>query len=313
MNTKICAFAPATIANISCGFDVSGLALNNIGDIVEVMFANHSEVKITKILGDSSLPVDSGMNVCGVVAKKMMKQTGRREGINLRINKGIKAGSGLGSSSASSVAAAYALNILLDRPFKKKELLEFAVEGEQVASGSRHADNVSPCLLGGITLVRNHNTLDVISLPVPAELYVVVLQPDIVINTRDARHMLSTEIAFSTAKQQWANLAAFVAGIYRSDYELISRSMEDLIAEPVRSRLILGFDRLQQASRKKNALGFGISGSGPAVFALTKGEKTALEVKKALGEAYADTGIAYSAFISPVNKTGAHEVKTFDF
>ncbi len=313
MNTKICAFAPATIGNISCGFDVLGLALKGLGDIVEVMFADHGDIKITKILGDSSLSVDTNLNVCGVVANKMMNQTGRNNGIDIRINKGIKAGSGLGSSSASSVATACAVNILLGKPFKTRELLEFSVEGEQVASGSRHADNISPCLLGGITLVRNHDTLDVISLPVPVDLYAVVLTPDFVINTRDARQMLSPEIALSTAKQQWANLAAFVAGIYRSDYELMSRSMEDLIAEPVRSRLIPGFDDLRQAALKMDAIGFGISGSGPAVFALTKGKKTALEVKNALGEAYTGTGMAYSAFISPVNNTGAHEVKTFDF
>ncbi len=313
MDTKICAFAPATIANLSCGFDVLGLALNGPGDIVEVKYADHDGVKITEILRESSLPVDADKNVCGVVIKKIMEQTGRREGIDIRINKGIKAGSGLGSSSASSVAAAFAMNMLLGKPFATKELLGFALDGEKVASGARHADNVAPCLLGGITLVRNHDSLDVISLPVPDELYVVVLQPDIVINTRDARQMLGTEIPLSTARQQWANLGAFVAGIYRSDYGLIGRAMEDLIAEPVRSQLIAGYGSLRQAALKKNALGFGISGSGPAVFALTEGEKTALAVKNALGEAYADSGIAYTSFISAVNKTGAHETTSFEF
>jgi len=305
MKKAVTAFAPATVANISCGFDVLGLALNKLGDRITIEISNQRKIQILEISGDDNLPKDPTKNVCGVIALQMLEESGVDEGVNIRIQKGIRGGSGLGSSAASSVATAVAMNSMLDNPFDKSSLLQFAVEGEFLASGSRHADNVSPALMGGITLVRSHEPLDVISLPTPDELYIVILFPNIKINTQDARRILKTKVDFTKASKQWANLAAFIAGIYRNDYDLIGRSMNDLIVEPVRSLLIPGFQILKETAITEGALGFGISGSGPSVFALVKGDESAKIVQIGMEKAYSSQGIEFEMFVSSVNAKGA--------
>jgi len=297
MKKLVTAFAPATVANISCGFDVLGLALNKLGDRITVEVSSQRKIQILEIFGDANLPKDPTKNVCGVIALRMLEEAGVEKGVNIRIQKGIRGGSGLGSSAASSVATAVAMNSMLDNQFDKSSILRFAVEGEFLASGSRHADNVSPALMGGITLVRSHDPLDVISLPPPDDLYIVILF--------DARRILKTKVDFTKASKQWANLAAFIAGIYRSDYDLIGRSMKDLIVEPVRSLLIPGFQILKDTAMAEGALGFGISGSGPSVFALVKGDESANKVQIGMEKAYNSQGIEFKAFISAVNAKGA--------
>lgn len=312
MNKKLCAFAPATIANLSCGFDVLGLALNSVGDRVEVAFAEGTAIEITAIVNGDNLPKAADKNCCSVVMQKMRAQLGETRGLTIRIHKGFKSGSGLGSSSASSAAAAFVYNELLGQPFTKEELIPFAMEGERVACGAAHADNVAPAILGGIVLVREHNPIDVVPLPVLDSLYATLLFPNIKIKTADARQLLPTQIELTTATQQWANVGALVAALYSNDYDLLSKAMQDLVAEPYRSKLIPKYDELKKVAQQHGALAFGISGSGPSVFALTKDEATAKAVQKAMLQSYEDTGIETMSFINQVlAEGGARLVPSF--
>jgi len=304
-------FCPATIANLNCGFDVLGLCLEGIGDEMIIRKSPEKGIKITKITG-ADLPLATEKNVAGVAALAIYKDAINRvsfdHGFEIEIHKKIKAGSGIGSSSASAAGAVFGINELLAKPFSKHELVDFAMKGEAVASGSEHADNVAPCLLGGFTLVRGYNPLDVIRIESPGELYAAVLHPHIEVKTSDSRAVLQPMIPMNDAITQWGNLGGFIAGLYTNDYSLISRSLNDVIVEPARKHLIPNFDEVKNTALQNGALGSGISGAGPSIFALCKGQEIAEKVAFAMSESYQNTGITFDMHISKINPEGVKQI-----
>jgi len=300
---EIKVFCPATVANVSCGFDVLGLALKSVGDEMVVRKSTHPGITITKILGQQ-LPLEVEKNVAGVAAMALMDNFGQEVGFEIEIHKKIKPGSGIGSSAASAAGAVWAMNHLLDTPFSDMDLVKFAMQGEKLASNVAHADNVAPAIFGGFTLVRSYNPLDVVTIPTPKELYATVIHPQIEIKTADSRKILKTNITLAQGIQQWGNLGGLVAGLYTNDYNLIGRSLEDHIVEPIRSILIPKFKTVKEEVKKVGALGSGISGSGPSIFALSKGEKTAGHIAQTMKEIYGTTGLDFDIHISPIGTSG---------
>jgi len=307
MNEEIKIFAPATIANVSCGFDVLGFALDNVGDEMTIKKVAKKGVKITKIIGQN-LPLETHKNVAGVAALALLAETESEFGFEIEIDKRIKPGSGIGSSAASSAGTVWAINKLLGNPFNSTDLVRFAMEGERLATGVAHADNVAPALFGGFTLVRSYNPLDIITIHTPSELYATVIHPQIEVKTSDAREILKTNIPLKDAIKQWGNVGGLISGLYTEDYKLIGRSLEDFIIEPIRSILIPAFDAVKQQSLNAGALGCGISGSGPSIFALSKGKETAKNVAEAMKSVYENVGIEYDIHISKINKQGIKEL-----
>ena len=307
MNTtkSIQVFAPATVSNMGSGFDIIGFPIENVGDTVQVTQHEKQVVRITNISGYKDIPLEASKNVASYAVIKLLEKLGVNTGFDIAIEKAVKPGSGIGSSASSSVAAVYAVNELLGKPFTDNELIEFAMEGEGLASGGKHADNVAPALLGGITVLRSYNPLDVIRIEPPEHLRVILLHPQIEIKTKEARDILPRQIPLKDAIHQWGNVAGLISGLYASDYEMIGRSMEDVIIEPRRSSLIPGYDQLKSAAQKAGALGCTISGSGPSVFALAKGKQVALEVEKAMREAYKAQEVPFNVYSSSISSQGA--------
>lgn len=301
---KIKIFCPATIANLSCGFDVLGTCLENVGDEMIIKKSNEKGIRITKIKG-ADLPLETEKNVAGVAALALLNAIDSDFGFEIEIYKKIKAGSGIGSSSASAAGAVFGINELLGRPFSRKELVAFAMKGEALASGSEHADNVAPCLLGGFTVVRSSTPLDIIKIESPKDLYATVIHPQIELKTSEMRAVLQPMVSLKSAITQWGNVGGLIAGLYTSDYELIGRSLHDEIVEPLRGKFIPKFDLVKQAALKNGALGSGISGSGPSIFALSKGIETAEKVANAMREIYNETGIPFEIHVSKINDEGA--------
>ena len=301
-------FAPATIANLNCGFDVLGLCLNGIGD--EMVFRKSTEkgLRITKITG-ADLPYEIENNVAGVAGLALLNEVEISFGIEMEIHKKLKLGSGIGSSAASAAGAVFGINELIGNPFSKKELVNFAMKGEVVASGSEHADNVAPCLLGGFTVVTSYNPLEIIKIESPVDLFAVVLHPHIEVKTSDSRAVLKTEVPLKDAVTQTGNLGGFIAGLYTSNYDLISRSLKDVLVEPYRKHLIPNFDEIKNSALENGALGSGISGAGPSVFALCKGKNSANKVANAMKESYLKTRIQFDIHVSPINDQGTKIIK----
>lgn len=298
-------FCPASIANLNCGFDILGLCLNTIGDEMIIRKSPEEGIKITKIVG-ADLPFETNKNVAGVAGLALIEHLNRKldYGFEIEIYKNIKAGSGIGSSSASAAGAVYGINELLGKPFSKVELVNFAMKGEAIASGSEHADNVAPCLLGGFTLIRGYNPLDIIQIKSPEELYAVVLHPHIEVKTVDARAIIQPMVPLKLAITQTGNLGGLIAGLYTSDYELIGRSLNDVLVEPFRKHLIPNFDAVKNVAIQNGALGAGISGAGPSIFALSKGEVKAKKIANAMEKSYSSTGVGFDIHISKVNPNG---------
>ena len=296
--SEITVRAPATVSNVVCGFDCLGFALEQPVDEVTVKKIDAPGVVI-RHLDDFSLPEDPRRNVAGIALLAMLEAAGADVGIEATIHKHIRPGSGIGSSAASACGAVAAANKLLDGRFSSDELIGFAMEGEALASGARHADNAAPCLLGGFVLVRSVEPLDVVRLAVP-ELWAVVIHPHIEIRTADARSILPKMVSLSDAVRQWSNLGAFVSGLASGDYELITRSMEDVIIEPARSALIPGFDEVKSAALGAGALGGGISGSGPSMFFLCRTREEGLEAESAARLAFLKTGFGCDAYLSGI-------------
>ncbi len=301
-------FCPATIANVSCGFDVLGLALDAVGDEMVIRKTAEKGIKITKLTGQD-LPMETHQNVAGVAGLALLAESEYDGGFEIEIYKNIKAGSGIGSSAASSTGAVWAMNQLLGKPFSNLELVKFAMEGERLASGVAHADNVAPAIFGGFTLVRSYTPLDIVRINSPSQLFATVIHPQIEIKTSDSRKILKTTISLEDGIKQWGNLGGLIAGLYTEDYDLIGRSLEDFIVEPIRSILIPGFDKVKSESLLAGALGCGISGSGPSIFALSKGEANAQEVVKAMRNVYQKIGIDYDIHVSKINTEGIKIVK----
>ena len=303
MKKSVRIFAPATIANLSCGFDVLGCCLDTVGDEMVITLKDTPDVTISKIEG-ADLPKSPEKNVAGVAVNALLKHLGKNVGVDIEIYKKIKAGSGIGSSAASSSGAVWAVNYLLGNPLKNIELIPFAMEGERLASGNAHADNVAPALLGGFTLVRSYDPLDVIALHSPNLIFATVIHPQIEIKTADSRSVIKQNVSLEKAITQWGNLGGLIAGLYSENYDLIGRSLKDVIIEPLRSILIPAFDSVKENSLKAGALGCGISGSGPSIFALSKGYDTAERVSIAMKEVYQNTQIDFDIHISPINPKG---------
>ena len=302
-------FCPASVANVSCGFDVLGFCLDPIGDEMIIRKTAEKGIRITKIEGQD-LPLEAHNNVAGVAGLALLEAHPSAFGFEIEIIKGIKVGSGIGSSAASSAGAVFGINELLGRPFTRGELIQFAMKGEELASGTPHADNVTPVLLGGFTLVRCSKEPDVIGLPSPSELYATVLHPKIELKTSDARAVLKKNIMLEKAIQQWGNLAALVSGLYTNDYDLIGRSLVDVVIEPHRSALIPGFPELKKAATDSGALGSGISGSGPSMFALSRGEAAAIRVGESMRQAFLKYNIEFELHISKINPKGIHIISS---
>ena len=299
---KITIQAPATIANLVCGFDVLGLALEAPYDVMTLELHEQPGLLIEHSDG-FGLPTIPEENVAGAALIAMLEQITDAPGLKLTIDKRIMPGSGLGSSAASAAGAVFAANQLLGKNFSANDLIRFAMFGEKVASGVKHADNITPCLLGGVTLIRSILPLDVISLDAPA-MFITVVHPQIEVRTSDARQILKKEVPLKLAIKQWGNIAALVAGLMQGDHDLIGRSLEDVIIEPARSILIPGFDRIKKACLEAGALGGGISGSGPSIFMLSKSQQTALEVEQVMQDIYKNIGIDFRTYVTSLNKKG---------
>lgn len=300
---KIKVFSPGSITNLSCGYDILGVCLNNRGDEITVTKTENKGI-IIKSNDDYNISNDINKNVAGIAAQALLKKTSTEFGFEIEIKKGIKPGSGIGSSAASSAGTVFAINQLLDSPFSQLDLIKFSMEGEKFVSDSYHADNVAPIILGGITLVRSINEIDVIKLPTPKSLEVIIIRPNIEIKTSDSRKVLKKKIKIEEMVQQSANLGSFVSSLYNEDFNLMSRSIVDIIAEPNRRILIPEFDNIIKLSKINGAIAAGISGSGPSIFSLSKDTIISEKILKATTDHYNKLGISYDGFISKINTTG---------
>lgn len=300
---KVTVHAPATVANMVCGFDVLGFAVNEPYDEMHLRLTAEPGIKIIN-LDAYDLPTDPEKNVAGAALLAMLEEVEENTGIEVSICKHIKPGSGVGSSAASAAGAVVGANYLLGNRFSKEDLVRFAMNGEKVASGVKHADNIAPCIYGGVTLIRSIFPLDIIPLTVPS-LYVSIVHPQIEVRTSDARGILKQQVQLKDAIRQWGNIAGLVAGLLQGDHALIGRSLEDVLIEPVRSILIPGFDKVKQLSKEAGALGGGISGSGPSIFMLSKDEATAREVEKAMHSVYEQLSLEHHTYVTTINHLGA--------
>ena len=300
------AFAPATVANVCCGFDILGFAIDEKGDEVEVSFSDSPGVKILKITGDDGkLPTDAARNTCSVAINSYLAALGKTADIDIILHKKLPLGSGMGSSAASAAAALVAINTLMGEPMSRMELVSHAMEAERVACGTGHADNVAPSILGGFVLIRDYHPLDLRQVPFPKELCCVLVHPHLEVKTEDSRRILRNSVTIRDAVSQSANAAGLMIGLMTSDFDLIGRSLKDVIAEPVRSVFIPGFDHLRQVAKDTGALGCGISGSGPTVFALCNDIDVANRVGQRLVEHFSLSHLDSDLIVSPVNPVGA--------
>jgi homoserine kinase len=298
---------PATVANLVCGFDILGMAIHEPYDEMEFKILDSPEI-IIKHTDKFGLPEEPSNNVAGVVLMKIQEHLNLKNGFEVIIHKNIKPGSGLGSSAASAAGAAVGANALLGNILTKEELVHFAMFGEELASGVRHADNVAPCIFGGITLVKSSNPVDIIPLSSP-DLFVTAVHPQVEVKTSDARQILKKNILLKDAIEQWGNIAGLVAGIQKNDFSLIGRSLHDVIIEPVRSILIPKFNEIKQKSLEIGALGGGISGSGPSIFMLSEKEEISQKIAEIMKSVYNEIGIESFVYVSKINPYGIEIIK----
>ena len=302
-------FSPGSITNLSCGYDILGVCLENRGDEIKVSKTNQKSITIKSVNG-FNLTKDIYKNVSGIAAQALMKKIDIDHGFEIEINKGIKPGSGIGSSAASSAGTVFAINQLLGSPFSLIDLVKFSMEGEKFVSGSFHADNVAPIIFGGITLVRTIRELDVVSLPIPKDLEMIVIRPNIEIKTADSRKVVKKKVKIEKMTQQSANLGSFVSSLYSEDYDLMSRSVIDQVVEPDRAFLIPEFDNIQRISKNSGSIAVGISGSGPSIFSLSNNRITSNKVLESISQHYSSMDIEHDVFISKVNSGGIKIIET---
>jgi homoserine kinase len=314
VNRRVRVFAPATVANLGPGFDVLGLALSRPGDVLEAELTETAGVEIVEVTGDAGrLSRDPAKNVVGHAAadalRRAAEKSGTRDqskGVRLWLHKQMPLASGLGSSGASSAAAAFAANELLGRPLSPEEVVQSAMEGERTASGTPHADNVAPSVLGGIVLIRSYEPLEVLSLPVPDDLRVIVVHPHCDLSTAEARRLVRDHtLSIRDVVSNLGNIAALVAALHRGDLSLLGRSVDDRLIEPIRMPLIPGFERVKQSALAAGALGCSIAGSGPSVFAFAADEGAERGVGAAMQSAFASVGLASDLFAGKVSAGGA--------
>ena len=299
---EISVLAPATVANVVCGFDCLGFALSEPCDEMTVRKIDEPTVRIIN-RDNYNLPTDPYKNVAGVALLAFLAAANVDFGFEVEIKKNIMPGSGIGSSAASACGAVVAANALLDNRFTKPELVDLAMAGEALASGSRHADNLAPCIYGGFTLVRSTDPLDIVEIDFPP-LFATVIHPQIEVKTSEARAILPKEVPLKSAIRNWSNLGSLVAALAKGDYALIARSLEDTIVEPVRKSLIPKFDEVKFASIAAGALGGGISGSGPSIFMLSETNETASRVKFSMNSIFKETGIEFNSHICAIEENG---------
>lgn len=305
---KIRIFAPATVANLGCGFDIMGMAIDGAGDLLEVAVGEGSGITI---VNSSGVPLPGAIedNVMTPAVRAFLESYGRDMKVAVEILHKILPGSGIGSSAASSAGAVYGLNELLDRPFGEAELVSFAMEGESlIGGGARHADNVAPAVAGGVVLIRGYDPLDMVKLPVPDNFHTVVAHPHITVTTKDGRDVLPREIPLKTAVTQWGNVGGLVAGLTLGDMALVGRSMRDAVAEPVRKRFIPGYDALRSSLMTEGALAVNIAGSGPAVFAITDSMGEAEKLGRLMAAHFRNRGVEADIYPSKVPGQGARAV-----
>lgn len=303
---EIKVFAPATVANVVCGFDVLGFAVNEPGDQVEMRLVSEPGVRLLQITGDNGkLPLNSAKNTVSASVQHYLSHLNRPDiGVEIKLHKKMPIGSGLGSSSASTVAGLFAINQLMGNLLTAKELVPFALKGEELACGYGHADNVAPALMGGFVLVRSYDPLDLIALPTPKNLYAAIVYSEVDVPTKDAREMIRAKVLLKDAVTQLGNVGGVISGLFLNDLDLVGRSMKDVLIEPTRSILIPDFYVLKQIAMNNGALAFGISGSGPSVFALTKDPETAKKITNAQQQHLTKLSIKSKAYVSPVNEEG---------
>lgn len=307
MLPEVRVFAPATVANMICGFDILGFAVDQPGDEVIMRRKQQPGVTIKEITGDDGrLPLDPDKNTVSACVQYLLQalNIAAKVGVEIELHKHMPIGSGLGSSAASTVAGIFAINVMLGNPLTKEELLPFCVEGEHLACGTGHADNVAPALYGGITLIRGNQPLDVISIPSPPELVAAVVFPQVDVPTRDARQLIKDKVLLKDAVTQWGNIAGLVAGLFQEDYDLIARSMKDILIEPTRAILIPEFYEMKAIAMENGALAFGISGSGPSVVAMTKDEEVAKNIADKIQTHLKNMDIESFGYVSRVNTVG---------
>ena len=304
MSESVKVFAPGSVSNVGCGFDILGFAIDGVGDEMVVSKNDKKKIVIAPVNGYENLPTDPKKNVAGVAIQALLDDLKSNQGFDVEIVKNIKPGSGIGSSAASAAGAVVAVNELLGNPYSRMELVDFAMKGEEVASGDVHADNAAPATLGGFCLIRGYNPLDVIHIQSPKDLWCVVIHPQIEIKTKESRELLSPEVSMKKAIRQWGNVAGLMSGLYTSNYELIGRSLEDHIVEPQRKVLIPEFDELKLSVMEAGALGCSISGSGPSVFALAEGKDSADVIATAMDTVYRKTELDYKIYVSKVSDGG---------
>lgn len=303
---EVRAFAPATVANVGCGFDIFGLALEYPGDEVSLCRVDEPGVHIASIEGDEGrLPLEAAENTAGKSLLAMLAHLDAGFGIRMTLKKQMPIGSGLGSSAASSVASVFALNNMLRSPLSLELLLHFAIEGERITSGgSVHLDNIAACLYGGFVLIRDREPADIVRIPVPDDLFITIMHPMIEVKTSESRRMIKANISLPQAVTQWGNVAGVITALFLKDYDLLKRSMRDVIIEPVRAMLIPHFYTLRDTAMDLGAYGFGISGSGPSVFAISRSRQKAEEIGDALRNLMLGKGIDNDIYVSVVNKQG---------
>jgi homoserine kinase len=302
-------FSPATVANVACGFDVLGFCLDNIGDEMVIRKVDTKGISITKIEG-FDLPFQTELNVAGVSAQAMYDNIQPDFGFEIEIYKNIKPGSGIGSSAASAVGSVFGMNELLKKPFTTTELIQFAIKGESLANNCEVADNVAAALFGGFTLVKSLSPLEILKIPVPNELFVTVIHPQIEIKTSDSRAILPKEVSLNNAITQWANFGSLIHSLHTENYDLMRTSLHDVIIEPYRSNLIPHYNQVKNVTLKAGALGTGISGSGPSIFSLCQGVETANNVRDVIHQVYSKTGIEFDIYVSKINLKGMQVLNT---
>ncbi|MAJ51129.1 MAG: homoserine kinase [Flammeovirgaceae bacterium] len=309
MMESIKVFAPATVANVGCGYDILGFALEGYGDELILTERQDDQLVIKTIQGVAELPLDPTKNVSTVTISALLEDLKLNKGFDLKIKKNIAAGSGLGSSASSAAAAAYAVNEFLGGPISSEELIKFAMEGERIASTKAHADNVAPSILGGFTVVRSYDPLDVFNIPYPEDLRVVIIFPQVEVKTSDAKKIIKEQVKLSDAIKQWGNVAGLVSGLILHDFERIGKSLQDVVIEPVRSYLIPLYQEMKTIALNVGALGFSISGSGPSMFCFVRDTSESSLIIERAKELYGKNGIDVISFVSGINNMGA---KTLD-
>ncbi len=306
MKDSIKVFAPATVANVVCGFDIMGFAVDAPGDEVIMRLKQSPGITITKITGDEGrLPIEADKNTVSASVQHYLQHIGRTDiGLEIELHKKMPIGSGLGSSSASTVAGLFAINTLLNNQLTPHQLLPFATKGEELACGYGHADNVAPALFGGFVLIRSYEPLDVIKLPFPKDLYAAIVFPEVDVPTRDARQMIKSKVLLKDAVTQWGNIAGLVSGLFLGDINLIGRSMKDVLIEPTRSILIPDFYKMRELAHENGAISFGISGSGPSVFAFSTTKEAGEKITQVIKTHLNTLSIACKTYVSPINAQG---------